>query len=341
MLQYITSQAAWAVAVAGIVALALLVISANYAVSKTIGLASYFHLSSAFMGMTILSLATSIPEITSHLTASAGILAGSLDYEIGSAIVLGANIGSDVVQQTLILGIVVFLAGKLYFRRYLLWKSLLPLILTTLVCLLLGLDGSFSRLDGLVLFGLFVGYTYFLYWDERRYYKREDNEPAETVAVPRSGREAILYAVAALASMVVTVLAAQIVLGVTEYVVGETGVGGSFIGVVTLGVASALPELTTALAGVRHNDHGISLGTLIGSNITNPLVGIGLGALVSTYWVPGASLRWDFVWQSGSGLLLWLLLWRTKGRLGRYGAFYLAALYIAYVGLRAVFFLTD
>ena len=341
MLQFITSQPTWASVAAGLAALALLVLSANYAVSKVIGLASYFHLSSAFMGMTILSLATSIPEITSHLTASAGILNGSLNYEIGSAIVLGANIGSDVVQQTLILGIVVLFAGKLYFRRYLLWKSLLPLILTTLVCFGLGIDGQFSRLDGLILFALFVAYTYFLYWDERKYYKREDNEPTETIAVPQSGREAILYAAAALGSMIVTVLAAQVVLGVTELVVNQTGIGGSFIGVITLGVASALPELTTAMAGVRHNDHGISLGTLIGSNITNPLVGIGLGALVSTYWVPGASLRWDFVWQSGSGLLLWLLLWRTKGKLNRYGAIYLILLYTVYIVLRAVFFITD
>ena len=93
--------------VIGVAGLALLVLSANLAVKKMIDLAEYFKLSATFMGMTVISLATSIPEITSHLTASGAILSGVLDYKVGSAIVLGANIGSDVVQQTLIMAMVV------------------------------------------------------------------------------------------------------------------------------------------------------------------------------------------------------------------------------------------
>lgn len=342
MTQLLSSQTILVAGLVGIAALAVLILSSNLAVRKVIGLAGYLNVSGAFMGMTILSLATSIPEITAHLTASAGILTGRLDYRIGSAVVIGANIGSDVVQQTLIMGLVVLLAGRLYFRRYLLWKSLLPLILTTLVCLGLGLDGQFSRVDGLILFALFVGYTCFLYWDERRYYKKPTNiAEEEGLPTPKTRIEAAVAALAALGAMAVTVFAAQVVLAATEILVGKTGIGASFIGVVTLGVASALPELITSLAGVHHKDHGVSLGTLIGSNITNPLLGIGLGALVSTYWVPGPSLRWDFPWHSLSGALLWVLLWFTKGKLNRYGAIYLIALYVIYVGFRAVFFLSD
>jgi len=141
--------------------------------------------------------------------------------------------------------------------------------------------------------------------------------------------------------MALTVLAAQTVLGVIERVVSATGVGGSLIGVVTLGVASALPELTTALAGARRNAQGISLGTLVGSNITNPLVAIGLGALVSTYAVPRPLLVWDLPWATLSGgLLLGYLLWR-KGRIGRWGAVYFVAMYVIYVTCRALFFAVD
>ena len=121
------------------------------------------------MGMTVFSLATSIPEITAHLTASAKLLTGTLDYGIGSAIVLGSNIGSDVVQQTLVLGLVVLLSGTPYFRRYFLWKSMGPMIGTTILCIIFGLDGDCSRLDGAILFGTFIAYTYYLYVDERRH----------------------------------------------------------------------------------------------------------------------------------------------------------------------------
>jgi len=327
----------------GVVALVVLVLSADVAVNKFVALAEYFQLSTTFVGMTVVSLATSIPEITAHLTASVGILRGSLDYEVGSAIVLGSNIGSDVVQQTLIMALVVFFARGLYFRRYFLWKSLLPMILSALVCLALGLDGTFSRLDGVILFGLFVSYTYYLYWDERKYQIQSDTAPGEEEEEKalKSRADAARAVLVALLAMTVTVGAAQTVLNATAFVVERTGIGGSLIGVITLGVASALPELITALSGVRKKEQGISLGTLVGSNITNPLLGIGLGAAVSTYWVPRPLLAWDLPWQAGAGAILWVFLWLRKGKIGRSGALYFVALYAVYILVRAFFFAVD
>jgi cation:H+ antiporter len=292
------------------------------------------------MGMTVVSLATSIPEISAHLTASVGILGGSLDYKIASSIVLGANIGSDVVQQTLILAVVVFSAGTLYFRRYFLTKSMLPMIATTLMCIILGWDRQYSRLDGAILFGTFLAYTYYLYADERKYFRKEP-EATENAGGPKNGREAALYALIALLSMCLTVFGAQVVLSITERVVRTTGIGGSLIGVVTLGVASALPELTTAISGVANKEHGISLGALVGSNITNPLVAIGGGALVSTYWVPAPLVLWDLPWETITGLILWIYLWFRRGKLGRWGALYFVALYAVYILFRARYFAVD
>jgi len=162
MQAFLASQSLLVASLLGFAGLALLVLSADLAVKKLIGLAAYFKLSTTFMGMTVFSLATSIPEITAHLTASVGILRGTLDYEVSSAIVLGANIGSDVIQQTLIMGIVVFMAGTLYFRRHFLFTSLGPMIGTTVMCIILGWDRVYSRLDGFILFGSFLIYTYYL-----------------------------------------------------------------------------------------------------------------------------------------------------------------------------------
>jgi cation:H+ antiporter len=331
-------------AVIGFLAIVVLVISANAAVKKLIGIAAYFNLSSTFMGMTVFSLATSIPEITSHLTASVGILSGTLDYKIGSSIVLGSNIGSDVVQQTLIMGAVVLLSGTLYFRRYFLWKSMVPMIGTTIMCIIFGLDGSYSRLDGAILFGTFIAYTYFLFMDERKHYKKEDNKVhSEEIAekIPENLKEVFIDTGIGLAMMAITVVAASFVLQITEQVVVRTGVGGSLIGVVTLGVASAMPELITALAGIRHGEHGVSLGTLVGSNITNPLVAIGGGALLSTYYVPRPLILWDLPWETITGAILWAILWFTKGKLKKVHAFYLIGLYFVYIFFRAIYFSVD
>ena len=79
----------------------------------------------------------------------------------------------------------------------------------------------------------------------------------------------------------------------------------------------------------------------MGSNITDPLVAIGGGALLSTYWASGPLLYWDLPWETITGIILWIILWRTKGKLGKARAFYLMALYVLYIGLRAVFFIVD
>lgn len=334
----------WLLVVVGLGALAILVVSANLAVKKLVGIANYFHLSSTFIGMTVLSLATSLPEITSHALASIGILKGALDYKIGSAIVLGSNIGSDVVQQTFVMGLIVFMAGSLYFRRYFLWKSMIPMIATTVMCLVLGLDGGYSRLDGFILFASFVGYCYFLFVDERRHYKAEDNgvhskELAEKL--PQNAKEVSRDAGITILMIAVIIFMASLVLSITEIVVMRTGIGGSLIGVLTLGLASALPELTTALAGVKHKEQGISLGTLVGSNITNPLVAIGGGSLISTYAVPKPLVGWDLPWETLTGALLWIILWSKKGKLGKSEGVYLMAIYFGYLVFRSVLFPAD
>ena len=334
----------FAIIVVGLVSLVVLVLGANQAVKKLIGIANYFKLSSTFMGMTVLSIATSLPEITSHFTASVNILRGTLDYQTGSAIVLGANIGSDVVQQTFIMGLVILLSGTLYFRRYFLWKSMIPMIGTTVMCIILGFDGDFSRVDGAILFGTFLAYTYYLYADERKHYKEEDNQlQSEEMAedVPQNGKEVVRDSLITAVLLGVIISAASIVLKATEITVDITGVGGSLIGVMTLGLASALPELTTALAGIRHKEAGISLGTLVGSNITNPLLAIGGGALISTYAVPRPLIVWDLPWETLTGILLWIILYFNHGKLGKKSGIYLITIYFIYIIFRGLFFNID
>jgi cation:H+ antiporter len=335
----------WVSIIVGIISLAILVYSADVAVRKLAGLAGYFRLSTTFVGVTIVSLATSIPEIVSHYTASVGILSGLLDYKISSAIVLGANIGSDVIQQTLIMAIVIFIAGRLQFKRYFLWKSMGPMIISTLMCIGLGLDGTYSRLDGVILFGSFILYMVFLYYDERKFYNEEDhgfNEDGDVPEnVPQAAKQAMIDAAVSLLAIGVTIITSIIVLQLTEEIVSRTGLGGSLIGVMTLGVASALPELTTAISGIKNGDTGISLGTLIGSNVTNPLVAIGGGAIISTYWVPGPLVNWDLPWEAITGAFLWAVLWFRKGYAGKKTAIYLSIMYFIYIGLRMRFFGVD
>lgn len=318
-----------ALGVAGIV---LLIFTAEYVVDKLLRIADYFGVSDTFMGLTVLSIGTSLPEISSHLVASGGILLGALDYKIASSTVLGANIGSDVVQQTFVLGVVVFLVGALTFTKDFLLKSYSVMVGTHLLTLILAWDGTLSRLDGFVLLVSFLVYMAFLY--------REEKDGKEKKA-PNHNGNIVLVILLALVGLLVLFLSSLLVLQTTEHVVEMTGLGGSLIGVMTLGVASALPEMFTAVMGVRKKAMGISVGTLIGSNITNPLFAIGIGALVSGYFVPEPLIYWDLPMETITALLLFVWLLFRGRRLRRLGATYLILLYVVYVAVRIIFFAVD
>jgi len=228
-------------------------------------------------------------------------------YQNTSGTVLGANIGSDVVQETLVLGLVIissaFLAGKNSFKfsRKLLIRDYAPMMGTTLMTWFLALNwkglfnfisggelyvsGTLTRLDGFILLGSFVAYTYYLYTT-----RKEDLAEQGDVDASKNPVYDFLIGLVAMAGVIVS---AEVFLRVVEVAVTETGISGSMIGVASVGVVSAFPEMITAISGLRRGSEGISLGTLIGSNITNPLFAIGSGALVSTYAVPRPLILWD------------------------------------------------
>ncbi|MDS0282899.1 sodium:calcium antiporter [Haloarcula onubensis] len=344
----------------GLGSAACLLLAAQLVVRKAVRLAKFYGLSEAVLGLTVVSLGTSLPEIASHVVASGQILLGVGDPRVLSATVLGANIGSDVVQQTLVLGIVVIAVGGFQFSPAFLRRGYAPMIGTTLLTLLLAWDGLLSRLDGVVLLSVFAAYTYYLFTTRSEILQAQGpGRPSE-----RPRRDLLV----ALVALAVVVLSAHVLFQAVDVVVGRTGLAGSMVGVVVLGVGAASPELTTALVGLREGAEGLSLGTLIGSNITNPLLGIGLGSLLSTYHVPAPLVYWDLpVETATAALLLTYLLTKDdvgrcvaelsgrlrldsvrtrflaveERRLGRVGAALLIALYFLYLYVRLTRFGED
>ncbi len=254
-----------------------------------------------------------------------------MDYKIASSTVLGANIGSDVIQQTFILGLVILICGGLTFSKHFLKKDFALMIGTTLLTLLLGLDGTISRLDGLLLFTVFAWFIYSLYKNERKIIEKKE----------KISKKLWVEILTAAGWLVLLIIASTIALNIIESFVKSTSLSGSMIGVFSLGIASALPELFTALEGLKQKAKGISIGTLIGSNITNPLVAIGLGGMLSTYYVPKPLVRWDLPMATITAALLLIWIMKHKGKAGRGVAVYLMLLYLAYVFVRIMYFGID
>ena len=311
------------------VALYTLVTAASRAIDRLVALAEYYDVDEVLVGMTILALGTSLPELGSHLIGSLGILSGVLDYRVTSAVVVGGNTGSSTVQQLLLVGVLLISLGKVHLSPAFVRESYLPMLGAISVTLLLAWDGTISRLDGVLLLGL-----YLLYVGVR--IARRKRMPTLQERPSDNPRRDALVATGLLALVLVS---ASLLLTVVEALVGTLALGGSMVGVVTIGVAAALPELTTVMDAVRRQSPNIALGTLVGSNIVNPLVGIGLGGALSTYYVPPAVVLWDLPFKLGIGCVLlgWTVYWRD-GELTRTEGAYLLGAYFVFLTGRLLLF---
>jgi cation:H+ antiporter len=313
----------------GAVALYTLVTAASRAIDRLLALAAYYDVDDLLVGMTVLAVGTSLPELSAHLVASVGILSGVLDYRVTSSVVLGGNTGSSTVQQFLLVGVLLIGYGNLPLTRAFVRESYLPMLGAFLATLLVARDGTVGRLDGLLLLALYVAYVW------ARVGRRERTGALRERPSTNPRRDALVAA----GLLTLVVLAASLMLSVVEVVVDILALGGSMVGVVTIGVAAALPELTTVMDAVRRRSPNVALGTLVGSNIVNPLVGIGVGGALSTYYVPRAVVLWDLPFKLlvGLALLGWALYWRD-GELTRTEGGYLLGLYFLFLAGRLLLF---
>ncbi|MEZ3117255.1 sodium:calcium antiporter [Halobaculum sp. MBLA0147] len=197
----------------------------------------------------------------------------------------------------------------------------LPLVLG------LSFDGTISRLDGVILlvgFVVYIGYSYV-----RRQQTTADGPPSTNV-----GRDVV----ATVLLLGLVLASASVLLAVVEDVVAGVVLGGSMVGVLTLGIASSFPELGTVLDGVRRRTPIVAVGTLIGSNVVNPVLGIGLGGAISTYTVPTAVIVWDLPFKIVAAVALAGYARYRGNALDRRVGIYLVGAYFLYITGRVLLF---
>lgn len=311
-------------------ALAILLL-AELVIRATLRLAGHYGLSGSFVGLTVLSIGTSLLEIVTHVIGSARILRAPESMDTLSALLLGSNIGSDIFQQNFVLPLVGLL-GTVVVARRLLAVEVGGLLAASGLLWLACLGGTVTRLEGALLVATYLGYLYYLA-------RTRHNDGARVHARLAHGR-APLLALLVTACFAAMALVANPVLAAAERLVAALPLSASLFGVLVLGVCAALPELMTALVSILKGQRDVSAGILIGSNITNPLFGAGLGALISGYTVPAVIVVYDLPVKLATGALLYAFLWR-RADLSRAEAFALIGLYLAYVVLRGLWFPAD
>ena len=240
-------------------------------INNTVRLADHFGLSHTFIGLTVLSIGTSIPEIMTHIIGSANILSNPASMNTLSGLLIGTNIGSDIVQQNFILPLIGIIGVILVIKKNL-FAQMGGLIGAALLVLIFSVGGRITRVEGGILLIAYVAYLLYL-----KLRKVEEKYKAENHLTNGEVVQAMLFVAI---SFVIVAFVADFVLGQSEVLLESWSISASFFGLILLGVATALPELMTALVAVLKKKSEISAGILIGSNITNPLFGIGIEAVI-------------------------------------------------------------
>jgi len=304
---------------------------AELIIRNSIQIAKHYGLSGTFIGLTLLSIGTSIPEIMTHIIGSIDILKNPGMMNTLSGLLIGTNIGSDIFQQNFILPIIGIIGTIIVIRKNL-FVEVGGLIIASLLVWVFSLGGYISRVEGGLLLLAYLLYLVYL--------KKSKISESFRAANHLSKGQITLSAIVMLFSFIIMGFVASKVLDASTVLVESLPISASFFGIILLGVATALPELMTSLIAVLKGKKEMSAGILIGSNITNPLFGIGLGALISTYTVPNVIVFYDLPVKILTALLLFYFLWKRKDLTKKEGII-LIALFIIYLVVRQIYFPVD
>ena len=288
-----------------------LIKGADLFVDGSSSVAKIFKIPSVIIGLTIVSIGTSLPEAAVSISAS---LKGAYDLSIAN--VVGSNIFNllGVVGASAI--ICPFVIDKVIMKRD------FPIsILSTMLLAVMLIDTTLSLVEAIILFILFIGYILLLVRSALKN-RSEDGEEYKTLSLPKSLLFIAIGIVAIVSGGTITVNAATFfaeALGMSELLIGLTIVA----------VGTSLPELVTSVVAAKKGESEIALGNVIGSNIFNILFILGMSGIVHPLNCEIGALI-DTILLIGMSLLMYFVC-KTKSRVSRVEGYISVVIYVVYV----------
>lgn len=307
------------------VGLVLLVAGGELLVRGSSGLAARLGLSSLVIGLTVVALATSAPELAVSIDA---VLGGQPDLAIGNVV------GSNIAMVLLILGASAIVA-PLVIGAQLVRLDVPVLVGASVLLLVLCLDGSVSAGDGALLLVVAAGYTALVLIlgrgeRDRVGYDARDERGGHGHAPDRSTplwRQVVTVAV----GVVLLVLGARMLVTGAVGIATGFGVSSLVVGLTVVAVGTSLPELATSLVAAVRGERDLAVGNIVGSSIFNICVVLGAAGLVSTGGVPvaPAAVALDIPLMTAAAVAL-LPVAFTGLAVARWEGVLFVALYVAY-----------
>ncbi|MBP1583697.1 MAG: calcium/sodium antiporter [Victivallales bacterium] len=271
-------------------------------VDSASALAKRLKVSELVIGLTVVSMGTSLPELATNVYAS---LQGK------DTIAYGNIVGSNITNVMLVLGLGTILLGQIDFPRKLFFRDGLTMLLMTLLTL-----GSAWFLHGLPRWGgaiyllLFAVYMFILFRNQ----ELPDGDDAPATFAGRG--LAFLLLILALGLTLVTG-GAKAVVDNAIWLATRLGVSETVVAVTAVALGTSLPELVVTITGIIKKRSGIAIGNIVGSNIFNMQLILGVSSLIHPLRVETTMRNFNLPWLLVSDLLL-LTFMRTKWKLLRW-----------------------
>ena len=278
----------------------MLVKGADWFVDGASGIAVKFHIPQIIIGLTIVAMGTSAPEAAVSITAALG---GSADITVGNIV------GSNILNILIILGlasvIIPIAVGKSTIK-----VDAPFMIAISAIFLLLGWDGTVSRIDGLILVALFA--TYIGYMIYEAIHSNDEGEEIKQLSIGK----ALGFTVIGLGLIV---LGSNVAVDAATELARIFGMSERFIGLTIVALGTSLPELFTSVVAARKGNADIAIGNIVGSNIFNILFVVGLSSLIVD--VPfAANFRIDMIVAIAAAIFLWVAPMKDKKLVRWHGA---------------------
>lgn len=295
--------------------LALILGGANYLTDGAAALAQRLRVPEFLIGLTIVAVGTSAPELVVSLLST---LDGRSDMAVGNVV------GSNLFNALVILGFSALLS-PIPLDGARLRRDIPAMAAASLLLPLLALDGSIGRAEGLLLLLFYAGY---LAWSIRRTPRPPAGEAAAGTRIVRGGLTALMIG----GGLAALVYGGELFLGAATRLARSLGASDSVIAVTLVAGGTSLPELASSLVSVAKGKASMALGNVIGSNIANIALILGICSTV-TPLAPGGIVTGDLLCVALSSALLFTSAFTFRRRmLDRTEGLLFLLLYTGYIG---------
>lgn len=287
----------------------LLIKGADYFVDSASAIARKFHIPSMIIGLTIVSIGTSLPELSVSLTSA---LIGKNDLAVANVV------GSNIFNILMGLG-VTSIISKLPIEKNTIENDIPFLNIIGSILLMMMLNLTLNRFEGILLIGLLIGFLFYII-------KPVLNNKEESNEESKLSFKTILLGILGVVGII---LGGDMVVDSASNIAKMFGMSQNLIGLTVVALGTSLPEfVTSVIAGIK-GENEIAIGNIIGSNIFNILMILGISSIISPIVISFISVI-DIMFMIAIGILLYVFVVKSK-TLKRYQGIVFVFLYIGYI----------